>query len=64
MGDVGGGEEPGRAGQLYTVTERYFVLKVSHTLRQAHVPAHTRTHMHVHSHTYTHVIVFSDASII
>ena len=28
MGNVGG-EEPGRAGQLYTVAERYFVLSLT-----------------------------------
>ena len=28
-GGGGGAEEPGQTGQLYTVTERYFVLSLS-----------------------------------
>ena len=44
VGGGGGGEEPGQAGQLHTVAERYFVLKVSHTLRLACTCTHTYTH--------------------
>ena len=63
MGNVGEGE-PGQAGQLYTVTERYFVLKVSHTLRLACTCTHTYTHARTQPYMYAHVVVFSDASII